>query len=230
MNKCSLDKLQIVVMHITCHGNGHYHLPFIIKYKCYTRKHWFDVYNIEMKQVYKSVHKTFNRHLCKFMHYREYWEVFPMLVFKPFIAITEIWSKLPPKHRWTNSEALMFDKQRHIFDHHNPQIITGCYCVVTGEKSKQAMWIFAIHRLYTSDIFYFYTNSLISPTYIQRGRSLEHGLLRCDPLHHDQNVFLLKCEYFDNWRNPWMCAKMHLNTVWPDFPSVDLCFVCFASE
>ena len=69
------------------------------------------------------------------------------------------------------------------------------------------MWNFPLHRLYTSDIVYFYTNSLISPTHIQRGRSLEHGLQRWDPLHHDQNVFLLKCEYFDNWCNPWMCVK-----------------------
>ena len=140
------------------------------------------------------------------------------------------WSNLPPKHPWANSEALMCDKPRRIFDHHNPQIMTGCYCAVTGEKLKQAMWIFAIHKLYTSDIVYFYTNYLISPTHIQRERSLEHGLQRWDPLHHDQNVFLLKCEYFDNWCNPWMCIKMHLNAVWPGFPSVDLCFACFAPE
>ena len=140
------------------------------------------------------------------------------------------WSKLPPKHHWANSEALMFDKPRRIFDHHNPQIMTGCYCAVTGEKLKQAMWIFDIHRLYTPYIVYFYTNYLILPTHIQRGSSLEHGLQRWDPLHHDQNVFLLKCEYFDNWYNPWMCVKMHLDTVSPGFPSVDMCFACFASE
>ena len=137
------------------------------------------------------------------------------------------WSKLPPKHSWANSEALMLDKQRRIFAHHNPQIMSMCYCTVTGEKLKQAMWIFAVHRPCTSDSVCFYQNSSISPTHIQRGRSVEHGLRRCDPLHplhHDQKVFLLGCGCFNNWCNPWMRMKMHLNTLWPGFPSVDVSF------
>ena len=117
------------------------------------------------------------------------------------------WSKLPPKHPWSNSEALMFDKPLRTFDHHNSKIMTGCHCAVTVDKSKQAMCIFAIHRLCPSDIVYFQTNSLISPTHIQRGRSLEHGLLRYDPLHQDRQVFLLRRHYFGNWCNPWMCMK-----------------------